>query len=276
MKLESTYCDATRKLLSHEARARFTRHMRPSSSLGTFSSPEDVITFLEGRAPELAERRSLVVRELLALYQAQATPLAGELLFVAYYPRLRAICREFRDELRSSELEERRAMIVAAFFEAAAKTSLEAQSPTALVLALKTRQLALRALCRANRSRRYEAAWTDRACRVAARTANPESVLVFRETARALDEVLACGLNHSGLHEARATKPTAALERHSGPLSKQLRRANPTASEQEFRRLHQRVRAQRSRARRATRDTSQQSLSQIRGYLDLWDQEGWQ
>jgi len=276
MKLESTYRDATRKLLSREALAEFARHMRPQSSLGTFASPDDVISFLEGRAPELAEGRSLVVRELLALYQTQATALAGELLFVAYYPRLRAICREFRDELRTNELEERRAMIVAAFFEAAARTPLEAHSPTALVLALKTRQLALRALCRANRSRRYEASWTDRACRVAARTASPESVLVFRETARALDEVLACGLNNSTLHEARAVKPSGVLGRHSGPLSKQLRSANPKASEQELRRLHQRVRAQRSRARRATRDASQQSLSQIRGYLDLWDQEGWQ
>jgi len=189
---------------------------------------------------------------------------------------LRAICREFRDELRSHELEERLAVVVAAFFEAAARTPLEVHSPTALVLALKTRQLALRTLCRSNRVRRREAPWTDLVCRTAGRTATPESALVFRETARALDDILACAEARRSLHQARAIKPGRTAAPRVGSLRKQLREANPAASEQELRCIHQRLRAQRSRARRATRHASQESLSQIRGYLDLWEQEGWQ
>lgn len=167
-------------------------------------------------------------------------------------------------------------MIVAAFFEAAAKMPLESSSPTALALALKTRQFALRALCRATRGRRIEAPWTERASRVAARTANPESALVYRETARALDALITRCANNSSLCKEPAIKPTNAPAESDGPLSKMLRDAHPTASEQELRRMHQRLRAQRSRARRATRNASRESLSQIRGHLDLWDQEGWQ
>ncbi len=276
MKLESTYRDTAKKLMSDGGAAEFDRQVRTHPALTAFSCSQELLQFLNGRAPELAGRRSAVVRALLALYQAKATFLAGEILFVTYYRCLRLLCRDFRDDLGTHDLAERCAMIVAAFFEAAARVPLNPDSPTALSLALKTRQLVLREVCRAKRGRTFEAPWADSARSVAGRTATPEAILIFRQTARAVDELLAGSEKHRALHQLRARKPLQGAALHGGTLSKELRAAHPSASEQELRRMHQRVRTQRSRARRATRKELHESVSQIGGSLDLWDQEGWQ
>lgn len=277
MKFEASYRESRRRVLKLNVDAELSCALRRESGPHGPSDMNDLLALLESCDQETFKRRNAAVRALLRVFQGRSSPVATTLLFLAYYPLIRALCRQLHGGLRSHELDERRAVIVSAFFEAAARTPLEPLcAPTVLALALKTRQVALRAIARDARARRNEVQWTDTTAQIPARTVTPEAALGCRETAGAVAHIL-----DSSRRVARALATNDAhadllLRTEPVPLSDVARALDPGAPEADIRKLHQRLRKQRSRVLRGARRIAGRKWSQIRGHLDLWNEEGWQ
>lgn len=277
MKFEASYRESRRRVLKLDVDAELACALRRESGPHGPSDMNELLALLESCDQEAFGRRNAAVRALLRVFQEQSSAPATTLLFLAYYPLIRALCRQLRDGLRTHELEERHAVIVSAFFEAAARTPLEpARAPTVLTLALKTRQSALRAIARGSRVRQNETAWTDAIEQIPAHTVTPEAALRCRETAGAVAHIL-----DSSRRVARALATNDAhadllLRTEPVPLSDVARALDPGAPEADIRKLHQRLRKQRSRVLRGARRIAGRKWSQIRGHLDLWNEEGWQ
>lgn len=278
MKLERSYQDSRRRLLHGSGGLVLVHALRADPALNDLEDVVALLALLECRSEVSFSCRDAAVRGLLRGMQQQSSRYASTALFVAFYPTIRRMCRELRDGLRARELEERHAVVLHAFFEAAAKTPCEPRAtPTVCALVFKARQYALRGVERSVRPRRFEVPWTDFERRLPARTVTPEAALVCRETALLIDEVLqsstavAHTLAESGQHAKLLLEADG-----DDSLRERARSLDPSVTGADLRRLHQRLRQQRSRTLRGARKISARKLSQIRGCLDLWDQEGWQ
>lgn len=272
MQIDITSRAVRTRLQERSADRELARVATHEPELARFKSCSVLLEFLGERGVEHRSDRNRVVGALLRLSQRHRSRIALELLYVAYFPTLAELAGELFRYRRTRDIDECQAVAVEAFFEATQLVRPHGDGGTALLLVLKTRQRAIRE-CDACERRQLNEEPSDELFAERSHLVGPEAELLRRESEplvleieRSLDPLLELPCD-----DGVSLRETLAGDDRS--LFRQLRRLHPEEDLVAVMRRYQRARARRSRYLRSARKKSQQTLSQLRGYLDILDQE---
>ena len=237
------------QIQSKETQSIFNSAKRHHRTLKEFSTPVEVITFLQKGDPSSASKRSAITSSLIAEFQTGNSQCWGAMLLLAYYPYIIRL-RKKLEHVKGCDAYDLNALVLECFFESAGKFPLETQAKLAVVnLTFLTRKLFIKAIKKLSNYSDKERPWFDGAEEVnPAFKPSPEDILLLEEKEKFYsDENIRAWIRKLCMESGKDFSLLEQTKLAGLPLVTYVRKLHPETSKAEFPSLYERYRKKRNR-----------------------------